>query len=322
MGGERDYIDVNIAGVPETPPWPESVISIPPDQPVLPPPPPEVAKAIIEVIKTVKPLVRDSQINEGPRRYKYAGVDAFYEALGPLMAAKDLNTVLVEGPMAISDKETKDSYGKTKISTWMETTYFIYLFHASGAMWGPFKRAISVRADGPQSFGMGPSYVEKYFLRSLFKVSTGEEDADAHPKDGVPTNWSKARSEKDSEPDQSQTDDLDAVYDWMRRAKKEYHVLIDANRLRGWWTNNLESMREVFGSPPLKEFDTFKAEYLDYAKTLSPSQVAGDPNPKAAVGLAATANQGVTSGRVDAPPPADDPTIAKPSTMLDDDVPF
>ena len=224
---------------------------------------------------------------------------------------------LVEGPMVISDKETKGYDGRSKFSTWMETTYFIHLFHASGAMWGPFKRAISVRADGPQSFGMGPSYVEKYFLRSLFKVSTGEEDADAHPKDGLPVNQERQSRAPAADPQSEEQDNRDAIYDWMRRAKNEYRVLIDVVRLRAWWTSNLNTMREVFGTPPCEEFDTFKNEYLDYAKTLSPTPVAGDVNPKSAQSLATQPKQGVTSGSAAIPTEQ-----TQSGKMLDDDIPF
>ena len=53
------------------------------------------------------------------------------------------------------------------------------LYHTSGTSYGPIHRKMMVAATGPQAFGSSQSYIEKYFLRALFKVPTGETDADA-----------------------------------------------------------------------------------------------------------------------------------------------
>jgi hypothetical protein len=55
-------------------------------------------------------------------------------------------------------------------------------------MFGPIRRTQGVRADSATAYGSAASYVEKYFLRQLFKIPTGEteDEVDAQQKTPVP----------------------------------------------------------------------------------------------------------------------------------------
>ena len=148
--------------------------------------PPEIAKAIVAVKKRIRTLGHDEQNKF--QGFRYTSVDAFYAAVGPLMAEAGLFTIVDEAaPPTVETRETTDDRGQTKSGKWLSTNYDIRLFHESGACYGPIHRTMVVRASGPQSFGQGMSYVDKYFLRGMFKVPTGEVgEVDSHEQNGLP----------------------------------------------------------------------------------------------------------------------------------------
>jgi hypothetical protein len=146
--------------------------------------PPEIAKGVVAVMKKIKMLGVDDKNQHGG--YNYVSVDKFFDHVGRLMAEADIFDLIDEVSTVSEKKEAVDSYGKAKVSAWLTCTYDIFLFHASGAQFGPIRRTVQVQASGPQSYGSGMSFVEKYFLRGLFKIPTGEKDADDHPVDGLP----------------------------------------------------------------------------------------------------------------------------------------
>lgn len=146
--------------------------------------PPEIGKAIVAVKKQVRSLGKDQENKFA--RFRYVSVDQFYAEIGQLMAAEGLFVVTDETSIITERRETSNDQGQVKAAVWITAAYELMLFHESGAEYGPIHRTIMVQATGPQAFGAGMSYVEKYFLRALFKVPTGEEDADASPQEGVP----------------------------------------------------------------------------------------------------------------------------------------
>lgn len=146
--------------------------------------PPEIAKAIIAVKKKVKQLGKDDENKFA--RFKYVSVDKFYDNIGPLMAEAGLFVICEEVGCDVAPRESTNDAGVTKTSVWLSAHYELTLFHETGVQYGPIHRMITVPATGPQAFGSGMSYVEKYFLRGLFKIPTGEQDADAEAQEGVP----------------------------------------------------------------------------------------------------------------------------------------
>jgi len=160
----------------------------------LPKMPPEIAKAIIAVCGQVKSLVKDDTNKFA--NYKFASVDTFYEAIGPLMAGAGIFVFADEVDTSVERREsTDDRTNTTKVSNWLISTFELMIYHESGTEWGPIRRKMQVLATGPQAYGSGQSYVEKYFLRGLFKVPTGEGDADSHEQTGLP-----ARQQRPSRP--------------------------------------------------------------------------------------------------------------------------
>lgn len=126
--------------------------------------PAEIAGAVNDVCTKVKMAVKEHVNKHGG--YKYVSVDKFYEDMGPLMAEAGLFLVMNEAQ--------SESDGK-----WLTLTFHIYLYHKSGKAFGPVVRSQGVMANGPQAYAAAQSFAEKYFIRQLFKVPTGEEEADA-----------------------------------------------------------------------------------------------------------------------------------------------
>ena len=149
-------------------------------QPATPQMPPEVAKAIAGVMMDIKSLAKNDRNKHGG--YDYASVDTFYAAIGPLMAKHGLLIIVDETGYLVRTAEND------KKTEWLEVSYLIIIAHSSGAVWDrPIGRTAFVPAGmGAQAFGAAQSYVEKTFMRSLFKVPTGEDDSDSLPQTALP----------------------------------------------------------------------------------------------------------------------------------------
>jgi hypothetical protein len=145
--------------------------------------PPEIALSINEICAKVKMAVKEHLNKHGG--YKYVSYDRFLEDIGPLMAEAGLILVMHEAD-AVSD-------GK-----WLTLTFHIYLYHKSGKSYGPVVRSQGVLANGPQAYAAAQSFAEKYFIRQLFKVPTGEEDADADSQGKAPIPASKKPAKPDN----------------------------------------------------------------------------------------------------------------------------
>lgn len=133
--------------------------------------PKSIAARVVKVAQNVKRLHRD-QRNEYAN-YNYTSVDSFYEALGPIMAEAGIFVVIDEARTAV-DKG------------FLSCDYEIFLISEEGDSYGPMRRQVTVKASGPQAYASSQSYAEKYFLRQLFKIPTGEKDADAHETATLP----------------------------------------------------------------------------------------------------------------------------------------
>lgn len=133
--------------------------------------PPEIAAAIVAVKKQIRRLGVDER-NEHAR-YNYVSVDKFYEIIGPLMADAGLALLINE-----AESEVRVSEGEKK-TPWLFASYELTFLHESGVMSTlPMSRTLAMPINGPQTYGAAQSYVEKQFLRQVFKVPTGEKDAD------------------------------------------------------------------------------------------------------------------------------------------------
>lgn len=148
--------------------------------------PPEIAKAVVTVKGQIERLSKDAKNPHG--NYRYTSVDDFFEAVGHIMAEAGIFCIPHEVSAVVERREATDDRGNSRASNWLTCEYDLVLYHESGVEFGPMRRRIAVIASGPQAYGSAASYIEKQFLRSLFKIPTGDTEADEHDQKGLPDN--------------------------------------------------------------------------------------------------------------------------------------
>lgn len=136
----------------------------------------EIYASIIEVTRRVGTLGK-AQFNPHGQ-YKYVGIDKYYEKVSGIAADLGLSWVLVQDKF-----ELHPNVGKSGM---LEISYRVNLFHSSGAVIENFSYLSIIHPiQGAQTVGSALSYADKTFQRQLFKVSTGEEDADSTAPDDI-----------------------------------------------------------------------------------------------------------------------------------------
>lgn len=123
-----------------------------------------IAEAMFSVQKQVKKLAHDSKNDF--QSYNYVSIDAYYEAVRPWLNQAGLMIIPNEEEAAISPD------GKT-----YKVVFSFIVMHQSGEVWEvPIKRTVYLTYGGAQSCGSALSYAEKFVMRTLFKIPTGEYD--------------------------------------------------------------------------------------------------------------------------------------------------
>jgi len=123
-----------------------------------------IAEAMFSVQKQVKKLAHDSKNDF--QSYNYVSIDAYYEAVRPWLNQAGLMIIPNEDEAAISPD------GKT-----YKVVFSFIVMHQSGEVWEvPIKRTVYLQYGGAQSCGSALSYAEKFVMRTLFKIPTGEYD--------------------------------------------------------------------------------------------------------------------------------------------------
>lgn len=161
--------------------------------------PPEIAKAIVQALGMVKRLENDSENKF--QHYKYASVDAFFEALGPILSACKIFSVAHEVNSEVVSMSSTDDRNVSKTSNWLVVSYEMMIYHESGIEFGPLPRRIQVVAAGPQAYGAAASYAEKFLWRGILKIPTGDADVDDMDQRGLPDRRDARRpARKEPEP--------------------------------------------------------------------------------------------------------------------------
>jgi hypothetical protein len=140
-----------------------------------PPMPAEIARAISSVIQKVGVLAKNAKNAHGG--YTYASVDAFYEGVAPVTAEEGL--IIYPSSIAHEYDKITTADGNLKVAVTIE--YSFTLVHVeTGKNWSDPNDVKEIRLwwTGAQTFGAAESYAIKQFMRGLFKIPTGDRDAD------------------------------------------------------------------------------------------------------------------------------------------------
>lgn len=138
--------------------------------------PGSIVKAIC-AIKAHAEAVKKSQRNQHGG-YMFASTDDIYAALTRKMGEVGLAILSLEDECEIVRIE-KD--GKT--SQWARIVYS-FILATEDATWThkSLRRSLYIMVNGPQTFQAAQSYAEKSFMRSTFKLPTGDMDLDSMPQ--------------------------------------------------------------------------------------------------------------------------------------------
>ncbi len=137
-----------------------------------------IVKAICAVMSTLE-AVKKSQNNKHGG-YAFASTDDIYAAVTKKMGEVGLVCLALEdGKPEIERFPDKDGHPKP----WLKVAYCFVLATEEATWIHPdSRRSLFIQITGPQTFQAAQSYCEKSFLRSLFKIPTGDMDLDSLPE--------------------------------------------------------------------------------------------------------------------------------------------
>lgn len=138
--------------------------------------PASIVRAICQIQTTLGAVSKSNYNQHGA--YKFASADDIYAALTRKMGEVGLCIISLEDNCEIKRVE-KD--GKTQQWAQME---FSFVLATEEATWTDkrAKRTLYIQVTGAQTFQAAQSYAEKAYLRSLFKIPTGDLDLDSMPQ--------------------------------------------------------------------------------------------------------------------------------------------
>jgi len=138
--------------------------------------PPSIVQAICQIQVTVEAVKKSSRNAHGG--YNFASTDDIYAAVTRKMGEVGLVLLSLEDRCEVKRVE-KD--GKT--AQWAHFE-FSFVLATTADTWSDerAKRTLFIQVTGPQTFQAAQSYAEKAYLRSLFKLPTGDMDLDSMPQ--------------------------------------------------------------------------------------------------------------------------------------------
>lgn len=149
--------------------------------PTVAPKPMSIVKAISAVKREIKVLAKANDNQHGD--YKYTSGDQVYAAVVGLMADNDYVIDVLE---AEDPKIWQTQNKKGDPVQWMRIK-FLFVHSTPEDTWTDPRcsRSLALPMTGPQTFMAAQTYTEKTYLRSLFKIPTGDVDVDQMRPDGT-----------------------------------------------------------------------------------------------------------------------------------------
>lgn len=140
------------------------------------PVPASIVQAICKIQTTVEAVKKTQRNAHGG--YHFASTDDIYAALTRKMGDVGLACIGLEEEAKL---ERIDKDGKTV--QWAKVV-FRFVLATTEATWSDAaaRRTLYIQVTGPQTWQAAQSYAEKSYLRSLFKLPTGDMDLDAMPQ--------------------------------------------------------------------------------------------------------------------------------------------
>lgn len=175
--------------------------------------PASIVQAVCRIQASLEAVKKSARNPHGG--YAYASADDVYACLTRRMGEVGLMILPLEAESEIVRVE-KD--GKTV--QWLKVVYEFVLATADATWSDPrSKRSLFIQITGPQSHQASASYAEKAFLRSLFKIPSGDMDLDSMPQgDTEEDQIDMARPRKAKSSSSAKKDGTDVVFNELRGA--------------------------------------------------------------------------------------------------------
>lgn len=139
--------------------------------------PASIVQAVCKIQSSLGAVAKSNRNAHGA--YNYASADDIYAALTRKMGEVGLLIVVLEDMCEIKRIEGKDG----KIAQWAHMEFSFVLATPEATWTDPrSRRTLYIQVTGAQTFQAAQSYAEKSYLRSLFKVPTGDMDLDSMPQ--------------------------------------------------------------------------------------------------------------------------------------------
>lgn len=207
--------------------------------------PGSIVKAICEIKQTLHAVAKSNKNSHGG--YSFASTDDIYAALTKKMGEVGLLIMPLEVSTEVKRVETTDKDGKPKIAQWLNVVYQFVLATADATWSEPnSKRTLFIQITGPQSFQAAASFAEKAYLRSLFKLPTGDQDLDSMPQaefeeDQVALNGNGSKAKRKSSAG-AKKDGTTAVFNEIKTRLEQAETLDKLQELRLLYNDEWETM--------------------------------------------------------------------------------
>lgn len=143
--------------------------------------PKSIVKAICEIKKSLEAVSKTQKNSHGG--YMFASTDDIYAALTRKMGQVGLIVMPLEDKCEIVRIEKKGKDGEPQTVQWAHLEYSFVLATDEDTWSDPrAKRTLYIQVTGPQTFQAATSFAEKAYLRSLFKIPSGDMDLDSMPQ--------------------------------------------------------------------------------------------------------------------------------------------
>lgn len=222
----------------------------------LTPIPGSIVKAICAIKSTVEALKKSGKNPHGG--YQFSSTDDLYAAVARKMGDVGLMCLSLEVESEIKRIE-KD--GKT--SQWLRVVYqFVWATESDTWSDANNRRTLCVQVTGPQTYQAAQSFAEKAYLRSTFKLPSGDMDLDSMPQADSEEEMNDIlapRKKKSSSA--AKKDGTDVVFNELRGAISGADGPADLQLIKrnNWsvWQQMPERWRQILDA----EFDDRMAEF-------------------------------------------------------------
>lgn len=143
--------------------------------------PKSIVKAICEIKRSLEAVAKTGRNGHGG--YNFSSTDDIYAALARKMGQVGLVIMPLEEKCEVVRIDKTDKDGKPVTVQWLNVEYSFVLATDEDTWSDPrSKRTLFIQITGPQTFQSATSYTEKAYLRSLFKIPSGDMDLDSMPE--------------------------------------------------------------------------------------------------------------------------------------------